>query len=42
MKNMKWKKTLQVEKVNNFLLVKSVKDQHEVNFLGGKCLQMKH
>jgi hypothetical protein len=37
---MKWKKTLQVKKVKKILLVKKVKDQHEVDVLGGKCLQL--
>jgi hypothetical protein len=41
-KKMKQKKTLQVKKVNNILLVKKVKDQHEVDVLGGKCLPLKH
>jgi hypothetical protein len=41
-KKMKWNKTLQVKKVKMILLVKKEKDQHEVDALGGKCLQMKH
>jgi hypothetical protein len=38
---MKRKKNLQVKKENNILLVKKVKDQHEVDVLVGKCLQPK-
>jgi hypothetical protein len=33
---------LQVKKAKNILLVKKVKDQHEVDVLVGKCLQTKH
>jgi len=39
---MKWKKSLQVKKAKNILLVKMVKDQHEVDVLGGKCLRPKN
>jgi hypothetical protein len=39
---MKWKKTLQVKKAKKILLVKTVKDQHEVDVLGGKFLRPKH
>jgi hypothetical protein len=39
---MKWKKTLQEKKAKKILLVKKVKDQHEVDVLGGKYLQLKH
>jgi hypothetical protein len=35
-------KTLQVNKAKKILLVKKVKDQHEVDVLGGKCLQTNH
>jgi hypothetical protein len=41
-KKMKWKKTLQVKKAKNILLLKKVKDQHEVDVLGEECLQQKH
>jgi hypothetical protein len=41
-KKMKRKKTLQVKNEKKILLVKKVKDQHEVDVLGGKCLQPKH
>jgi hypothetical protein len=39
---MKRKKTLQVKKAKKILLVKNVKDQHEVDVLGGECLQPKY
>jgi hypothetical protein len=39
---MKWKKTLQVKKVKKILLVKKVKDQHEVDALGVEFLQPNH
>jgi hypothetical protein len=38
MNKMKWKVTLQVKKAKKTLLVKKVKDQHEVDALGGKFL----
>jgi hypothetical protein len=41
-KKMKWKKTLQVKKAKAILLVKMMKDQYEVDALGGKFLQLKH
>jgi hypothetical protein len=41
-KKMKRKTTLQVKKAKKTLLVKMVKDQHEVDALGGKCLRSKH
>jgi hypothetical protein len=42
MKKMEWKVTLQVKKAKKTLLVKMVKDQHEVDVLGGNCLRPKH
>jgi hypothetical protein len=39
---MKQKKSLQVKKIKKIVLAKKVKDQHEVDFLGGKCLKPNH
>jgi hypothetical protein len=41
MKKMKWKATLQAKKAKMTLLVKKVKDQHEVDALGGEVLVTK-